>query len=161
MAAVMFYILAALIIIGAILFLRTDRLVYALLFSLMIFLSLAGLYLLLDAPFVAMSQVLIYAGAIIVLITFVVMLTVGNRPVEGEPRNKLIPAIASIGLFIILFITINSTKWVIAKNNVFKGTDYLARQIFTTYRLPFELAGVLLLAAVIGAVYLAKEESSD
>lgn len=157
-AVIAFAVLAIFIIAGAAAFIVTDRLIYALLSCLLVFVGLAGMFLLLDAPFLAIAQILIYAGAIVTLVLFVVMLTVGNRPVENPTRHQLSAAMISVGLFVLLTLAIKESRWPLAKATMFKDTNFLATQIFGTYKLPFELAGVLLLAAVIGAVYLAKEE---
>jgi NADH-quinone oxidoreductase subunit J len=142
--------------------------------------ALAGLYVLLQAPLVAAAQVLVYIGAISVLVLFAIMLTqtkfgparlVFHRQASGA-------ALAAIVLSIILLVVVADTNWpgqigaqvggvvsgCIATSPVGPcrtATDALARLLFSSYVLPFEVVSVLLLAAVIGGVYLAKREPDE
>lgn len=157
-AALAFWLLAAITVMGAlaVLFFRDlFRAAMGLVFS---FLGVAGLYVLLSADFLAAAQVLIYAGAIAVLIVFGIMLT---REVQrGNPSNRMaIPAlIASALLFVAMAFVITTTRWAISPAAPTEPTtDALAAALFTTYVLPFELASVLLLVAIIGAIVLVRE----
>ena len=131
--------------------------------------ALAGLYVLAGAPFVAGAQVLVYIGAISVLILFAIMLTQTKDAPSGLVfQTQAIPAgIAAIVLALILAITVTATDWSAAASRKWtwtgkppEGQDGLgvAEALFRDYVLPFEVVSVLLLAAVIGGVFVAKRE---
>ena len=122
--------------------------------------ALAGIYVILGAPLIAGAQVLVYIGAISVLVLFAIMLTqtkVGpNRLVF---QTQAVPAaIASVVLAIILILVVSATDWGAAAARMQTTTVDLARTLFRDFVLPFEVVSVLLLAAVIGGIYLAKRE---
>ncbi|MDA8237410.1 MAG: NADH-quinone oxidoreductase subunit J [Chloroflexi bacterium] len=125
--------------------------------------ALAGIYVLLGAPLVAAAQVLVYIGAIAVLILFAVMLTQEKAaPVRLVFQTQAIPAaIAAIVLALIIALSVVATDWGAVGRRIATATDALARLLFGQYVLPFEVVGVLLLAAVIGGVYIAKREDRD
>jgi NADH:ubiquinone oxidoreductase subunit 6 (subunit J) len=127
------------------------------------FAALAGIYVLLGAPLVAAAQVLVYIGAIAVLILFAVMLTQAkNAPVRLVFQTQAIPAaVAAIVLAVIVGLTVTATDWGDVGRRIATATDALARLLFNQYVLPFEVVSVLLLAAVIGGVFLAKREDRD
>jgi NADH:ubiquinone oxidoreductase subunit 6 (subunit J) len=127
------------------------------------FAALAGIYVLLGAPFVAAAQVIIYIGAIAVLILFAVMLTQAkNAPTRLVFQTQAVPAgIAAIVLAVLIALTVTATDWGEVGGTIATATDALARLFFNQYVLPFEIVGVLLLAAVVGGVFLAKREDRD
>jgi NADH:ubiquinone oxidoreductase subunit 6 (subunit J) len=127
------------------------------------FAALAGIYVMLGAPLVAAAQVLVYIGAIAVLILFAVMLTQAkNAPARLVFQTQAIPAaVAAIVLAVIVALSVTATSWGEVSTRVATATDALARLLFNDYILPFEVVSVLLLAAVIGSVYLAKREDRD
>jgi NADH-quinone oxidoreductase subunit J len=127
------------------------------------FAALAGIYVLLGAPFVAAAQVLVYIGAIAVLILFAVMLTQAkNAPTRLVFQTQAIPAaIAAVVLAVLIALTVAATDWGEVGQRLATGTDALARLLFNEYVLPFEVVSVLLLAAVIGGVFLARREDRD
>jgi NADH:ubiquinone oxidoreductase subunit 6 (subunit J) len=122
--------------------------------------SLAGLFVLLGAPLVAAAEVLVYIGGITVLILFAIMLTQSKAaPTRLVFQTQAIPAaIAAVILAIIIAITVTATDWGAVTTRLETATDALARLLFNSYVLPFEIVSVLLLAAVIGGVFLAKRE---
>ena len=127
--------------------------------------SLAVLYLLLGGAFIAAVQVIVYAGAIMVLFIFVIMLlnTQGERT---QPKKKVMPVAIALPLLFsligvlaaIVATQVPSTE--IVKFGTFSGGDPLTfgRAMFTRYLLPFEVTSVLILIAIVGAVVLAKKE---
>jgi NADH-quinone oxidoreductase subunit J len=126
------------------------------------FLSLAGLYVLLNAEFVAFVQVLIYAGAISILMIFGIMMT-KHESEETElkrPLHNWLLGIGIVAFFGILFFAIQNTSFPAptafdpGENN----TEAIGTQIFTAHVIPFELMSVLLTVAFIGAIVLAKRE---
>ena len=122
--------------------------------------ALAGFYVLLGAPLVAAAEVLIYIGAISVLILFAIMLTQSKAaPARLVFQTQAIPAaIAAVILAIVVAITVTATDWGAVTSRLRTATDALARLLFSDFVLPFEIVSVLLLAAVIGGVFLAKRE---
>ena len=122
--------------------------------------ALAGLYVLLGAPLVAAAQVLVYIGAIAVLILFAIMLTQTKAaPVRLVFQTQAVPAaIASILLALVLALAVAATDWGALTTRVATATDAVARLLFDKYVLPFEVVSVLLLAAVIGGIFLRRRE---
>jgi NADH-quinone oxidoreductase subunit J len=125
------------------------------------FAALAGLYVLLGATLVAAAQVLIYIGAISVLVLFAIMLTQSKA---GPARlvfhhQAWAAALVSLGLALLLTLVVASTAWPdVQAQRLASPADQLARLLFSDYILAFEVVSVLLLAAVIGGVFLAKRE---
>jgi len=140
------------------------------------FAALAGLYVLLQAPLVAAAQVLVYIGAISVLVLFAIMLTqtkFGPARLVFH-RQASAAGLAAVALAIILLVVVVDTDWpartaatvsacvsATPAGPCHTATDALARLLFDRYVLPFEVVSVLLLAAVIGGVYLAKREPEE
>jgi NADH:ubiquinone oxidoreductase subunit 6 (subunit J) len=122
--------------------------------------SLAGIYVILGAPLIGAAQVLVYIGAISVLILFAIMLTQSKAaPTRLVFQTQAVPAaIASIILAVVLALTVTATDWGAVEERLRSATDTVARILFDQYVLPFEIVSVLLLAAVIGGVFLAKRE---
>jgi NADH-quinone oxidoreductase subunit J len=122
--------------------------------------ALAGLYVLAGATFVAAAQVLVYIGAISVLILFAVMLTQTKAgPASLVFQTQAFPAaIASAVLAVLIAITVAATDWPAAASRIPTQAVELAETLFTDYVLAFEVVSVLLLAAVVGGVFLAKRE---
>ena len=122
--------------------------------------SLAGMYALLGAPIIAAAQVLIYLGAISVLILFAIMLTqTKDAPSRLVFQSQAIPAaIAAVIIGVVVALAIAATDWGEATERVRVATDALSKVLFDQYVLPFEIVSVMLLAAVIGGVFLAKRE---
>jgi NADH-quinone oxidoreductase subunit J len=122
--------------------------------------ALAGLYVLAGATFVAAAQVLVYIGAISVLILFAIMLTQTKAgPGSLVFQTQAFPAaIASAVLALLIAITVAATDWSEAGRRIATPAAALATALFTDYILAFEVVSVLLLAAVVGGVFLAKRE---
>jgi NADH-quinone oxidoreductase subunit J len=125
--------------------------------------ALAGMYALLGAPIIAAAQVLIYLGAISVLILFAIMLTQAGDANLPAPFHRQAP----IGLIIAL-VVVGLVSWAAVQTNwhasvdvVTVVVDTLANALFTTYALPFEIIGFLILAAIIGAIFIARRPEED
>ena len=126
--------------------------------------GVAGIYVFLGADFVAAVQVLIYVGGILVLVLFAVMLT--HRITDVEITNRAagrLPALIVTGVFLYLLVqTVRETSWATAKQVVFTATTGAIGDLFLdSYLLPFELASVVLLAALIGAVVISRKEIKE
>jgi NAD(P)H-quinone oxidoreductase subunit 6 len=161
---VSFIILAVMVISAALGVVLFDKIVYSAFLLGGVFMSIAGIYLLQNADFVAAAQILVYVGAVNVLILFAIMLVNKKEEFAPVPRRwirKGAAAFVSAGLFALLTIMLFKTDW---KVN-FSGTppissiQTLGEHFFSDYLLPFELASVLLLMALIGAVVLARRET--
>ncbi len=138
------------------------------LFLILNFAGLAGLYLLLNAQFIAVAQVIVYAGAIMVLFLFVIMLLRPENEKKFLEANRAVKIFAMViaGLifvqlaYLIFFSHPSLSPKAEISASVKAGTiEEIGRQLFTNYVLPFEAAGFLLLAATIGAIVLAKRPS--
>jgi NADH:ubiquinone oxidoreductase subunit 6 (subunit J) len=124
------------------------------------FCALAGLYVTLAAPMVAAAQVIVYIGAISVLILFAIMLTqdkVGSSRLVFQTQAAP-AAVAAIIVAVLVAIAVAGTDWNAVAASVVSGSSDLAKLLFRDYVLAFEAVSVLLLAAVIGGVFLAKRE---
>lgn len=127
------------------------------------FISVAGLYLLLNADFVAAAQVLIYVGAVNILILFAIMLVNKRQDYQevkyGTLRNVVTGGVC-LGLFGLLAVTVTSTNWAIAPTiaKLPSTMVVIGLHFFSDYLLPFELASILLLVSLIGAIVLARRE---
>jgi NADH:ubiquinone oxidoreductase subunit 6 (subunit J) len=156
----LFWIFAAVMIGSALLVVTMRDIIRCGLAMIVCFGSLAGIYLILGAPLLAAAQVIVYIGAISVLILFAIMLTqTKDAPSQLVFQTQAVPAaIASIVIAIVIALSIAATDWGEATKRVRLATDFLSTELFHNYVLPFEIVSVLLLAAVIGGVYLAKRE---
>jgi NADH-quinone oxidoreductase subunit J len=167
--AIAFYTIAAFVLGFAVLVVTTKDTVHSVLFLVLDFLFVAALYVLLGAEFLAAIQVLVYAGGIVVLYLFVVMLVNLKRPPEVyQDPNRLskigfaLSAAVLIELGIIAAIGYVRPAPVLAPPSaalpVSGNTEEVGWLLYTQYLIPFEVASMLLLVAMIGAIVLAKRE---
>lgn len=163
---VLFVIFAVIAVISAVMMITRSNAIISALFLILNFGALAGLYITLHAQFIAVVQIIVYAGAIMVLFLFVIMLL---RPAnekgfwEDKPKTKLLAIIVGGFIFaqLAFVILIGATIGEIgnAANGVEIGTvESIGKELYTKYLLPFESAAFLLLAATIGAMVLAKKK---
>ncbi len=129
------------------------------------FFMFAAIYLTLNAQFVAVIQILVYAGAIMVLVVFVIMLlNLGEEERRKEKFNiRMFASIILGGIFLLVLVSFFATKspniLVMSPQSINQGTvEAIGKELFTNYLLPFEAIGMLLLVAIIGAVILAKRK---
>ena len=171
--SVLFYLLSGLAVAASALVIGQRNPMYSVLLLIVSFAALAGLYITLDAPFVAMAQMIIYAGAIMVLFLFVVMLL--NAPQEDgaewdrtHPLRR--PGFARIGI-VLAVLLVAELGWALAKvvslgspvggradGAVISSVREMGRVLFTQYSFAFEATSVLILVAMVGAVVLARRE---
>lgn len=175
MEGFMFYIFGGVALISAGLVVMQRRPVHSALFLILTFFCLAGLFLLLRAEFIAAVQVIVYAGAIMVLFLFVIMLLnlekeeasakkKGDQK-DAQGRRNWVAIFVGLAIFILL-IPVWTTHFLTGLRGSFSpqkveemgNTVIVARELFTRYLLPFEVASVLLLVAMIGAVILSKRK---
>jgi len=166
MEAVIFYVLATITVVSALCVVLLRRPIHNVLFMIMTMIGLAALYILLHAEFVAMVQLVVYAGAVMVLFLFVIMLlNLEDMPFIDDPRSaRWYGGIALAVAFVVLILPViksYSPKEPVPPSlgaGAMSNTQIIARELFTTYLLPFEIASVLLLAAIIGAVIIARRK---
>lgn len=156
-----FYIIAVLTIVSAIVVVSARNIVYSAFALLFTFFGVAGLYVLLNADFIAVTQVLIYVGGILVLIIFGIMLTTKffDVPVRTETLH-VVPAIVVTGAIMGTLVgVILKTKWFNLMNVQWENTTKrIGEKLMTDFLLPFEVASVVLLVALLGAVIIARRE---
>jgi len=156
----LFIVLAAVMVGSALLVVTMRDIIRCGLAMIICFAALAGLYVFAGAPVVAAAQVLVYIGAISVLVLFAIMLTQTKAgPAALVFQTQAIPAaIAAAVLALLIAVTVAATDWGDTGVRVWTSAIDLASKLFKSYTLPFEVVSVLLLAAVIGAVFIAKRE---
>jgi NADH-quinone oxidoreductase subunit J len=159
-ADALFWILAAVMIGSALLVVTMRDIIRCGLAMIVCFGSLAGIYVVIGAPLVAAAQVIVYIGAISVLILFAIMLTqTKDAPSRLVFQTQAVPAaIASIIIAVVIVLAIAATDWNEVATRVRVATDVMSHVLFDQFVLPFEVVSVLLLAAVVGGVFLAKRE---
>ena len=160
--SVSFAILAVMMIGTALGVVLTSSIVYSAFLLGGVFISMAGMYLLLNADFVAMAQILVYVGAINVLILFAIMLVNKRQDFVTLPTawiRKILTALVSVGLFALLSTMVLATPWPHSSATPASNSIVLiGEHFFSDFLLPFELASVLLLMAMVGAIILARRE---
>ncbi len=158
-----FGILSTTLVAGTLGVVLLPNIVYSAFLLAGVFLSVAGLYLMLNASFVAAAQVLVYVGAVNVLILFAIML-VNKREdlsvIKGLALRRGLSGLVCGGLFALLFRVAVTTPWNLPGPTPIgeEATIRIGEHLFSDYLLPFELASVLLLMAMIGAIVLARRD---
>lgn len=157
-----FFVLAAIAVVAAIGIVRADNIIHAILSHIVTLICIAALYILLGAEFVAGVQVMIYAGAVTIMLLFSMMLTkVATGGTKTLDYPQVTPALLVAGLFLFLNVySIRTTKWHTAMSKAVFTPAEVGRVLFKYYVLPFEIVSVILLAALVGAVTLARKEES-
>ncbi|MHB0870684.1 MAG: NADH-quinone oxidoreductase subunit J family protein [Chloroflexota bacterium] len=160
-AAIGFYTFGLMAVGGAAGMVTARRLVHSAMFLVASFLGVAAVYLLLRADFLAIVQLLIYAGAIMILMLFAIMLT--PRQIEitrpGQWAQKLAAGLVAASFLLVVAFTLLGTRWSLAATPVDQPTtEAIGRVLLGNYVLPFEMASVLLLAAMVGAILIARED---
>jgi NADH:ubiquinone oxidoreductase subunit 6 (subunit J) len=161
--AVLFVLLAVGVVGGGLAVVTLRNVIHSAIAMMVCFGSLAGMYLLLGAGIVAAAQVLIYLGAISVLILFAIMLTQAgdaNLPSPFASQAWLAVGVSLIVVAIITFTAV-TTDWAAAAEVTVISLQALSQVLFTEYALPFEILSLLLLAAIIGAIFLARRPEDD
>lgn len=162
-----FYTLAAILLFAGIRVITTRNPVYAALHLVLAFFTAAGIWLLLEAEFLAIALVLVYVGAVMVLFLFVVMMLDINLEKLREGFWDYLPMAGTIGLLMAVeMVMILSGKYFSSATVASKPADYsnaaeLGRVLYTDYLLPFELASVVLLVAIIAAIVLTLRDRQD
>jgi len=163
-----FYFFAAVAVLASLLVIAQRNPIYSVLLLIASFGALSGLYVLLDAPFVAVIQIIVYAGAIMVLFLFVVMLL--NAPHEETEHDERVHPLLRPGPMrfggLLAVALVLELVWALVKANesgrfgsaAVSSVATIGRLLFTDYAFAFEVTSVLILAAMVGAVVLARRE---
>jgi NADH-quinone oxidoreductase subunit J len=167
----LFYAFAAVAVIASALVIGQRSPIYSVMLLIASFLALAGLYVLLEAPFLAVIQIVIYAGAILVLFLFVVMLL--NAPKDGSPYLEQTPSGPRRAGVVLAVALVAELSWALWRASLARGpaeqavpqdvaaltsVREIGRVLFSNYVLAFEVTSLLILVAMVGAVVLAKRQ---
>jgi NADH-quinone oxidoreductase subunit J len=162
-----FYILAAILLFAGLRVITTRNPVHAALFLVLAFFTAAGIWLLLEAEFLAIALVLVYVGAVMVLFLFVVMMLDINIDKLREGFWEYLPMAGTIGLLMAVeMVMVLGGKYFAASKAVphpegYSNTAALGRVLYTDYLLPFELASVVLLVAIVAAIVLTLRDRKE
>ncbi len=162
---ILFWFLSALALFSAIMVLISKNPIHSVLWLIVVFFAISGHYLLLNAQFLAIVNIIVYAGAIMVLFLFVIMLM--NLNSDREPQRNIwmkFFGVISGGLLLGIFISASRSAGEITGKNAMVGEgntgliQNLGKVLFTQYALPFEISSVLFLSAMVGAVVIGKRD---
>jgi len=162
-----FLYFAAVIIASAVLTITRRNPVHSVLFMLLLFFHIAGVFVLLNAEFLAAVQLIVYAGAILILYLFVVMLLNVDRESSAARANRFWPWLIGFGLVIAgeIALLVLRGSFPADRGQAVKqagaGVKELGIELYTNYLVPFEIASVILLVGLIGAVMLAKKRTTE
>ncbi len=158
-----FYVVAAVTVIGALGVVSARNIVHSALFLILALIAVAGIFILLAAEFLAVVQVLIYGGAVTILILFAMMLTrVRDMPAAMDGPQRPFAALVAGAFMAVSILAIVSTDWPgqTDKINVI-SLDQIGSALFTTWAVPFEIASLVLTVALLGAIILARVEEGE
>lgn len=161
---ILFWFLSVVAIFSALMVITSKNPVYSVLWLIITFFSISGHYILLNAQFLAIVNIIVYAGAIMVLFLFVIMLMNLNK--ESEPQKnrwlRMAGAVAGGCLLLVLVAALRDTDIKQQQALVNEGSigliKNLGKELFTTYVVPFEISSILFLSAMVGAVVIGKKE---
>ena len=162
--AVAFHVLAAIVVITALMVVLSRNIVHSVLWLALCFIHLAGIYLTLNADFIAAVQIMVYAGAVCIMILFGIMLIRRNDMSETNLFNRQTLAAGGVVALVVMLSAFLSFKSgsVTPSGPVPENTvENIATIMLSKYVVPFEVAALLLLVALVGAVFLAKEVNPD
>jgi len=156
-----FYVLAIMAGVSALMVVTLKNIFHSALFLVLTLFSVAGIYVLLGAEFLAGVQVLIYVGAITILMIFAIMLTyqINNKSIK-QVNEQVVPASLIVLIFLgMSLFTLFKTGWSVGDGSLpERNTFELGRQLLSTYVVPFEVVSIVLLVALIGAIIIARQD---
>jgi NADH-quinone oxidoreductase subunit J len=157
-----FWSLAVITVGSALMIVVSRNLIHAVVYLILSFVGVAGLYLTLSAEFIAMVQILVYVGAIAVLMLFAIMLTPRAARDNSETLMRY-PALILMGLIIAAgtFVALETDWGAMRGEAIGEQTRIIGESLINEFVLPFEIAAVLLTAALVGAIALAREDDED
>lgn len=161
---ILFWFLSVVALFSALMVITSKNPVYSVLWLIVTFFSLSGHYILLNAQFLAIVNIIVYAGAIMVLFLFVIMLMNLNKETEPQKNRwlKMAGAVAGGCLLLVLVAALKDTDIKQQQALVNEGSigmiKNLGKELFSTYVVPFEISSILFLSAMVGAVVIGKRE---
>ncbi len=165
MVPVLVFAAVSLVTLGAAIAVVTNKnILHSAYYLVLAFVGVAGIYVMLEAPFIAVIQVLIYIGAIAILVIFAIMLTRRLMSKDMEQRNKqwIWSALGSLVLFGVLGWLVYNASWPVVEGAVPQDPiTLMGQELLTTYVVPFEIASVLLLAALVGSILIGREKDQE
>lgn len=163
MEQILFFVIASVAVLSAVYFVFAKSPLYAILSLIITFFSIAGMYILLNAQFLGIVQIIVYAGAIMVLFLYILMMLNLNKGDESRKQNLMkFIGVFSAGLLLIgilgAFKGLNGKTFGTDVDVTVGLTKNLGRLLFNEYVLPFELASILILAGIVSAVLIGKKD---
>ena len=161
---IIFWFLSVVALFSALMVITSKNPVYSVLWLIVTFFAISGHYILLNAQFLAIVNIIVYAGAIMVLFLFVIMLMNLNKETESQKNRwlKMAGAVAGGCLLLVLVAALKDTDIKQQQALVNEGSigliKNLGKELFTTYVVPFEISSILFLSAMVGAVVIGKKE---
>lgn len=159
-----FYVLAFLAAVSALMVVTLKNIFHSALFLALTFFSIAGIYILLEAEFLAAIQVLIYVGAITILMIFAIMLTyqISSKSIRQVNEQRGAALIIVLVFFVLSLWTLIKTAWPVNSGDLpEQNTFEIGRQLLTTYVIPFEVVSIVLLVALIGAIIISRQDKQE
>lgn len=161
---ILFWFLSALALMGALMVVISKNPVHSVLWLIVVFFAISGHYVLLNAQFLAIVNLIVYAGAIMVLFLFVIMLMNLNSDTEPQKNNmlKIAGAISGGSLMLVMIDVVSSSIDLAGKSALVKDGNIgliknLGKALFNEYVIPFEISSILFLSAMVGAVVLGRK----
>ena len=160
---VIFYVVATVTVIGGLGVVTARNVVHCALFLILALLAVAGIFILLAAEFLAIVQVLIYGGAVTILVLFAMMLTrVRDMPVALDGPQRPFAALAASAFLAISVVSVVTTEWPGNTKTInVISLEQIGNQLFTTWAAPFEIASLVLTVALLGAIVIARGEEGE
>jgi NADH-quinone oxidoreductase subunit J len=161
---ILFWLLSVVAIFSALMVITNKNPVYSVLWLIATFFAISGHYILLNAQFLAIVNIIVYAGAIMVLFLFVIMLMNLNKETEPQKNRwlKMAGAVAGGCMLLVLVAALKDSSTKHVDTLIYSGNigliKNLGKELFTTYVVPFEISSVLFLSAMVGAVVIGKKE---
>ncbi len=161
---ILFWFLSVLALFSAMMVITSKNPVHSVLWLIVTFFAISGHYILLNAQFIAIVNIIVYAGAIMVLFLFVIMLMNLNRSTEPQKNRwlRLAGAISGGCLLLVLVAALKDSglkqQQALVKEGNIGLIENLGKELFSTYVVPFEIASILFLSAMVGAVVIGKKE---
>lgn len=161
---ILFWFISVVALFSALMMITSKNPVHSVLWLILTFFAISGHYILLNAQFLAIVNIIVYAGAIMVLFLFVIMLMNLNRETEPQKSRwlKMAGAIAGGSLLLVLVAALKDSDIKMQQAQINEGSvgliKVLGKELFSTYVVPFEISSVLFLSAMVGAVVIGKKE---
>ena len=161
---ILFWLLSALVLFSAVMVVINRHPVYSVIWLIVTFFGISGHYILLNAQFLAVVNIIVYAGAIMVLFLFVIMLMNLNKDMEPQ-KSKWLKIVGAIAAGCMLLVLVAALKDIDIKDQIAETNtggigliENLGTVLFTKYVIPFEISSILFLSAMVGAVVIGKKE---